>query len=176
MAHARSRRHLVTIDKEKSMNRKTLIAAALAAGSMVGIAHAVPAVVATPGTYSSAPQVYAYPGQTVIVQSGPPAPIYEATPNPRAGYIWTPGHYDWRDGRYVWMTGNWLESRPGYAWQAAHWEQRGDGSWVLVSGNWVQTSNVAYGQDQRYYRGERDRDGDGVRNRDDRYPDNPYRN
>jgi hypothetical protein len=158
------------------MNRKILIAAALAAGSLVGVAHAVPAVVATPGTYYSGPQVYGYPGQTVIVQSAPPAPVYEAVPSPRAGYIWTPGHYEWRDGRYVWMTGSWLESRPGYAWRPAHWEQRGDGSWLLVGGNWVQTDNYAYRQDQRSYRGDRDRDGDGVRNRDDRYPDNPYRN
>jgi hypothetical protein len=171
------RPHLVTIDKEKSMTRKTLLAAVLAAGSLVGVAHAVPAVVAGTGGYYPGPQVYSQPGQTVIVQQAPPPPMYEATPAQREGYVWTPGHYAWRDGRYVWLTGHWVDARPGYAWQAAHWEQRPDGSWFLVSGNWVRSDNIAYG-DRNYDRprGNWDRDGDGVRNRDDRHPDNPFRN
>ena len=163
------------------MNRKTLLAAALAAGSLMGfasVAQAVPAVVAgtVPGTgyYSNAPvygntPVYGYPGQNVIVQAAPPAPIYEAVPAPRQGYIWAPGHYAWDNGRYIWRGGEWMASRPGYAWQAAHWEQRGDGSWYLVGGNWVTTDNVAVYENSR--RGPwGDRDGDGVINRDDRYP------
>jgi hypothetical protein len=174
------------------MNRKTLLAAALAAGSLMGVAsvaQAVPAVVA--GTYASpapvyvnpapvyvnpAPvynypaQVYSYPSQpAVVVQAAPPAPIYENVPAPREGYIWAPGHYDWRGGRYTWIQGGWIESRPGYAWQAAHWEQRSDGSWVLVQGNWVQTQNLAAREPWG------DRDGDGVINRDDRAPRNPNR-
>jgi hypothetical protein len=179
MPFPRARPHLVTIDKEKSMTHKTLIAAVLAAGSLVGVAHAVPAVVANTGTYYPGTQVYGQPGQTVIVQQAPPAPLIEATPGARDGYVWTPGHYEWRDGRYVWMTGHWIDARPGYAWQPAHWQQRSDGSWLLVGGTWVQTNNYAYGRDDHRYdgaRGNRDRDGDGVRNRDDRYPDNPYRN
>jgi hypothetical protein len=161
------------------MKHKTLLAAALAAGSLVGLAsaQAEPAVVATPGTYYSGPQVYSYPNQpyaypgqpAVVAQSAPPAPIYESVPSPREGYIWAPGHYEWRGGQYTWIQGGWLNSRPGYAWQAAHWEQRSDGSWVLVQGNWVQTDNVA----ARGAWG--DRDGDGVINRDDRFPRNPNR-
>ena len=170
------------------MNRKTLLAAALAAGSLMGIAsvaQATPAVVAgtVPG-YAGAPgygypgaptysypgtPVYGYPGQQVIVQAAPPAPIYEAMPAPREGYVWAPGHYGWENGRYMWHSGEWIASRPGYAWQAAHWEQRNDGSWFLVGGNWVRSDNVATYEDGR--RGPYgDRDGDGVINRDDRYP------
>lgn len=172
------------------MNRKTLIAAALAAGSLMGVAtvaQAVPAVVATPGTYATAPIVYGTPGQTVVLQTAPPAPIYEAVPAPREGYIWTPGHYVWQNGRYVWMGGQWMASRPGFAWQAAHWEQRGDGSWVLVSGHWVPADRVAY--ERRMERGpngdmdhdgirnadDDDRDGDGIANWRDDYPGNPNR-
>jgi hypothetical protein len=173
------------------MNRKSLLAAALAAGSLMGIAsvaQAVPAVVAPSGTYYSGPQgqvytypnqpyqtypnqVYTYPSQpAVVVQAAPPAPIYEAVPAPREGSIWAPGHYEWRNGRYTWIQGGWIDARPGYAWQAAHWEQRSDGSWVLVQGSWVQTDSVAT-------RGPwGDRDGDGVVNRDDRFPRNPNRN
>jgi hypothetical protein len=172
------------------MNRKTLLAAALAAGSLMGmasVAQAEPAVVAGTTPYGSTPYygnqpyyggtpVYGYPGQTVMVQPAPPAPIYEAVPAPREGYIWAPGHYAWDNGRYAWRGGEWVASRPGYAWQAAHWQQRSDGSWYLVGGTWVGTDNYASYENQRGAWGDRDRDGDGVRNRDDRFPNDPYRN
>jgi hypothetical protein len=170
------------------MQRKTLAAALLATGALMGVAsvaQAVPAVVATPGTYysySTTPPVYAYPNQpTIIVQSAPPAPVYEAMPAPRAGYIWAPGHYVWRDGRYLWNGGHWVASRPGYAWQAAHWEQRGDGSWFLVGGNWVPAGNMAWQRSRPYgdmdrdgvpNRYDGDRDGDGVPNNYDMHPRN----
>src|SRR4051794_40913665 len=118
------------------MTRKTLLAAALAAGSLMGVvsvAQAIPAVVATPGTYYGGPQVYNpgpqvyYPGQSVIVQTAPPAPLYEAVPAPREGYVWAPGHFEWRNGQYAWVSGEWMMSRPGFAWHAPRWEQRGDG-------------------------------------------------
>jgi hypothetical protein len=151
------------------MHRKTLIAATLAAGTLMGLgtaAQAVPAVVA---------------GTSVYVQPAPPAPMYEAVPAPRAGYVWTPGHYQWRGDRYEWTTGNWLETRPGWAWQEAHWQQRPDGSWYLVGGQWLRQDNYssydARMQERRWRaQHDRDRDGDGVPNRYDAYPDDPYRN
>ena len=153
------------------MNHKTLIAATLAATALMGLgtsAQATPAVVAGT-TY----------GPTVYVQPAPPAPIYEVAPGPRAGYIWTPGHYEWRGDRYEWTTGRWLETRPGWAWQEARWQQRPDGSWFLAGGQWVRPDSYST-HDERRMREERyanrDRDGDGIRNRDDAYPDNPYRN
>ncbi|MBC5783611.1 YXWGXW repeat-containing protein [Ramlibacter sp. USB13] len=180
------------------MKHKTLIAAALAASAFagLGVAQAAPAVVAGTTPYgnsgsvpyygggtapyygSTAPyygntQVYTYPSNTVVVQGAPPAPIYESVPASREGYIWAPGHYVWENGRYHWRGGEWMASRPGYAWQAARWEQRSDGSWYLVGGTWVRTDNVAYGDNRRGPYG--DRDGDGVINRDDNYPRNPNR-
>ena len=187
------------------MKRKTLLAAALAGSSLLGlagIAQAAPAVVAgtTPyysnngsvpyygnngpvpypgngGTvpyYGNNTQVYTYPAQTaVVVQGPPPAPIYETVPGSREGYIWAPGHYVWEGGRYRWHGGEWMAARPGYAWQAAHWEQRGDGSWTLVGGTWVRSDNLAYDSGRRGAFG--DRDGDGVINRDDNFPRDPYR-
>ena len=171
------------------MNSKILIAAALAAGSLAGVAQATPAVVAGTGYapaygpatapapapyYGTTTRVYEYSTPAVVVQAPPPAPIYEAVPAPREGYIWAPGHYAWDNGRYEWRHGEWMPSRPGYAWQAAHWEQRGDGSWYLVGGTWVRSDNYAgYERDRRGPYG--DRDGDGVVNRDDRYPHNPNR-
>jgi hypothetical protein len=175
------------------MKHKTLIAAALAAGALAGgIAQATPAVVAgatpyynngnngtvpyygntQPAPYYGNTQVYGYSTPGVLVQGPPPAPIYEAIPATREGYIWTPGHYVWDNGRYTWRGGEWMASREGYAWQAAHWEQRSDGSWYLLGGTWVRTDNYAFNE-RRGPRG--DRDGDGVINRDDRFPGNPNR-
>jgi len=169
------------------MKHRTLIAAALAAGALVGgIAQAAPAVVAGttpyanngvvpnygPGPFSGVMTPgYAYQ-EPVYVQAPPPAPIYEAVPSSRAGYIWAPGHYVWDNGRYVWRGGEWMAARQGYGWQAAQWQQRPDGSWYLVGGNWVRSDNYA-NSDRRGGWG--DRDGDGVINRDDRYPGNPNR-
>jgi hypothetical protein len=178
------------------MNRKTLLAAALAAGSLMGVAtvaQAVPAVVANTGTYypgttvypgqpnttvygypGQPGTVYGYPGQAVMVQPAPPAPIYEAVPAPREGYVWTPGHYEWRNGQYVWMSREWMTARPGYAWRGGHWEQRNDGSWQFVAGHWMRSDDFAYNDEAR--RGPfGDRDRDGVINRDDRYPRDPSR-
>jgi hypothetical protein len=164
------------------MKCKTLLAAALAAGSLAGLAgmaQAAPAVVAgaTPygGTtpYYGHQQVYTHPSTAIVVQGPPPAPIYETVPGAREGYIWSPGHYVWEAGRYHWRPGEWMAARPGYAWQAAHWEQRSDGSWYLVGGTWVRSDNVAYDDGRRGPWG--DRDGDGVVNRDDRFPRNPNR-
>ena len=169
------------------MKSKSLVAAALAAGSLMGmasVAHAVPAVVAgtTPYTtntpyYGGTPAYGPAPvyGSTVVVQAPPPAPIYEAVPASREGYIWAPGHYVWDNGRYTWRGGQWMAARPGYAWQAAHWEQRTDGSWYLVGGTWIRTDNVASYDNGRRAWQYRDPDRDGVINRDDRYPRDPGR-
>lgn len=166
------------------MQRPTLLALALAAGSLMGLASVAnatpavvagasvgvaPAVVATPGTYSSGTTIVAPANASIIVSEAPPAPLVEAMPAPREGYVWAPGHYEWHHGRYIWMAGNWMEARPGYAWRSAHWVQHPDGSWTLVAGHWVSENHVArngpYG----------DRDRDGVPNRYDAHPNNPYR-
>lgn len=169
------------------MNRKTLLTAALAAGSLMGVvsvAQAVPAVVAPSGTYYPGTTVYpgqpnatvySYPGQTVIVQPAPPAPLYEAVPAPREGYVWAPGHYEWRNGQYVWIGGEWMTAREGFAWRAGHWEQRNDGTWQFVAGRWMRSDDYAYYNRSARGHPYRDRDGDGVINRDDRYPRDPSR-
>ncbi len=94
---------------------------------------------------------------SVGVQVGtPPPPLrYERVPAPRRGYVWAPGHWEWRGNRHVWTNGVWLRERRGYAYRAPQWEQR-DGRWAYNAGRW-------------------DRDGDGVPNRADRRPNDPYR-
>ncbi len=103
----------------------------------------------------------------VSVQVGPPPPPrMERVPAQRPGYVWAPGHYEWRRGAYVWMGGHWVRARSGYAYAAPVWVQRG-GQWVYQPGRWDRDRGVR--------RHGRDRDGDGVRNRYDRHPNNPYR-
>ena len=92
----------------------------------------------------------------VTIQVAPPPPRFERVPPPRRGFVWAPGHYEWRGGRHVWVGGYWVRARPGYAYRAPAWRQDG-GRWVYSAGRW-------------------DRDGDGVPNRYDRRPNNPYRN
>jgi hypothetical protein len=108
---------------------------------------------------------------TVVIQSGsphygpapvqvqyhraPPPPRHEAVPRPRRGMAWVPGHWEWRGHRHVWMQGHWVKARPGYHYREPRWVEHG-GRWNMQPGGW-------------------DRDGDGVPNRYDRRPDNPYR-
>lgn len=160
------------------MNRKTSLAAGIAAFSLMGLA----------GTAQAVPAVVAPSPQVIVVQSAPPPPIAEAVPGPRDGFVWTPGHYELRNGSYVWHTGRWIEDRPGWVWQEARWQQRPDGSWVLAGGHWARGDTVARYDASRHggangdldgdgvlNRDDRDRDGDGVLNWDDARPRNPLR-
>ena len=139
------------------MIRKSLLAAALAGTAALGLvstAQAERAVVASTLLPSH------------IVLQAPPPPVFENVPAPRDGWVWAPGHYEWRGGQYVWTSGRWVEDRPGWAWQEARWLQRPDGSWYLVSGQWVRDTVAS--DDRRGRRGPNgDLDGDGVRNADD---------
>ena len=94
----------------------------------------------------------------VYVQVAPPPLRVEPVPAARRGYVWVPGYWEWRHRRHVWVPGTWVASRRGYAYVSPTWHQR-DGRWYFERGRWN--------------RG--DRDGDGVPNRYDRRPDNPYR-
>ncbi len=99
--------------------------------------------------------------EIIIVREAPPAPRVERMPNARRGHVWVPGHWDWRGKRYVWIKGKYVRDRRGYTYDAPSWEER-DGRWYRTGGAWR--------------RGNRDNDGDGVRNRDDARPNNPNRN
>lgn len=97
--------------------------------------------------------------EVVVVRQAPPALRQERTPDPRHGYTWVAGHWEWKHNRHQWVRGTWLRDRRGYVYNQPTWAER-DGKWEMSRGNWR--------------RG--DRDGDGVRNRDDSHPNNPNRN
>ena len=86
----------------------------------------------------------------------PPPPLrHEVFPAPRHGYIWVAGYWDWRGRHHRWIAGHWLRERVGYRYHPHRWDQRED-VWYASPGRW-------------------DRDGDGIPDRYDRHPNNPYR-
>lgn len=126
----------------------------------------------------------------------PPPPRYERMPRPRDGYVWSPGHWEWRGNRHEWISGIWIEDRPGYVYAQPAWYQR-DGRWIMEPSRWASrgrdhdrdgiADRVArhdhipdrYDHDRDNdgvpNRRDADRDGDGVRNDRDRRPDDPRR-
>jgi hypothetical protein len=122
------------------------------------------------GTFGSvaAPAAMA---DTIIVREAPPPPRSERIPQARRGYVWAPGHWEYRHGRYVWTRGTWLRERHGYAYNAPTWVER-DGRWVMERGGWRRGDRDGDGIRNGH---DRDRDGDGVPNRMDSRPNNPNR-
>ena len=98
-----------------------------------------------------------------FVNVAPPAPVYEVVPAPRVGWVWAPGFWEWRHGRHVWVAGHWVRERRGYIYTP--------GAWVLRDGHY-------YWHQPRWERNPHhrmhDRDHDGVPDRYDRAPHNPY--
>lgn len=91
----------------------------------------------------------------VVINVPPPPLRHELLPPPRRGYVWVPGYWDWRGRRHVWVAGAWLRERRGYHYRPHTWIER-NGGWYMDRGRW-------------------DRDGDGIPDRYDRHPSNPYR-
>lgn len=109
----------------------------------------------------------------VVTRVAPPPMREERMPGPRPGWEWAPGHWQWRHGQYVWVDGRWMRERRGMHWVADRWERRPNGRWELVAGHWERGGRDF---DRRMGGpGMRDRDHDGVPNRYDEHPDNPYR-
>ena len=137
------------------MARNAFIAALSVALLSLGAATAAQAQTRATVVVQHGPQPY-YGAAPAPVQYGAPPPArYEATPRPRRGQVWVPGHWEARGHRHVWLAGHWEKARPGYHYREPRWVENG-GRWKQRRGGW-------------------DRDGDGVANRHDRRPDNPWR-
>ena len=108
------------------------------------------------GTIAAPPAISA----VVVVRQAPPEPRSERVPAARRGYVWAPGHWEWKHNKHVWQKGHWVRERRGYVYREPVWEER-NGRWTMQRGGWDRTR--------------RDRDGDGVPNRVDDRPNNPNR-
>ena len=96
---------------------------------------------------------------------------YEAVPRASAGYVWSPGYWDWQLNRHVWVRGSWKRSRPGYVYAQPHWVNNG-GQWRFQQGAWARGDLDHDGVPNR---ADRDRDGDGIPNQADPSPNHAGR-
>jgi len=140
------------------MIKKTLLGAIVAAGSLMSLAPT-----AANAQYTA-----------IVSTQPPPAPLHEIVPPPRHGYVWAPGHHEYRGNQYVWVQGHWMPARTGFEYREPRWVQRGNGEWALVGGNWERRGpNGDRDHDGIANRYDRDRDGDGVPNAYDNRPNRP---
>lgn len=91
-------------------------------------------------TFAAAAGLAPIPGQAasnvdIQLNFGPPPPRYEVVPAPRAGYVWTPGYWDYDRHQHTWRGGHWERERHGQHWVNGGWEER-DGRWHLHRGHW----------------------------------------
>jgi hypothetical protein len=91
-----------------------------------------------------------------FVNVAPPAPVVEYVPAARPGWGWVPGYWEWRRHRHVWVGGHWERARAGHYYAPARWIRQGE-RWGYYRGGW-----------------RRDSDRDGVPDRADARPFNPY--
>jgi len=54
---------------------------------------------------------------------------------PRDGYIWAAGYWEWRGRSYHWVSGTYLLEHRGAHWVADRWEPVGP-HWQHVAGHW----------------------------------------
>jgi hypothetical protein len=94
----------------------------------------------------------------VYFNAPPPPARVEVVPEPRRGQVWVPGYWDLKGSHHVWRAGHFERERRGYTYNAPRWVER-DNRWQLERGRWARGDN----------------DGDGVRNGQDRAPNNPAR-
>ena len=115
-----------------------------------------PVQAAQPGVVVVQPNQPVYGQGRPVYLPAPPPPRREAKPRARRGQVWVAGHWQWQGRRHVWAPGHWVQARPGHRYRQPQWVQQRNGQWKMRGGGW-------------------DRDRDGVPNRHDRRPDNPYR-
>ena len=143
----------------------------------IAITSLAAAAVFSTATVALAPVPPAAAQVSVTFGSPPPAPVYEAVPAPRAGYLWAPGHYRLVNDRYVWSPGHWEAVRAGYRYVPDAWERVVSGGreqWRYVPSRWDRDGNGVPDKYERH--SERgawgDRDHDGIPNAVDPYNNN----
>src|SRR5688572_4107085 len=103
---------------ENTMIKPTLYACALLAISSAAFAPA-----------SALAQV----DVSLVIGNAPPPPRFESIPQPRRGYVWVPGYWNWNGHRHVWTAGHWEPERHGYQYRPSTWVRESSG-WRMEPG------------------------------------------
>lgn len=115
----------------------------------------------------------AFAAVDVYINVPPPELRHEVVPSARAGYVWAPGYWNWRNNRHVWTKGHWERERRGFYYHPNRWTER-DGRWLNERSRWDRNRPMGdRDRDGVPNARDRDRDGDGIPNRIDRAPNNP---
>lgn len=69
------------------------------------------------------------------VDTAPPPPRATIVVQPRAGYVWIEGNWQYERGRWVWHEGYWVRERAGQIWVPGAWIQVG-ARWHWREGRW----------------------------------------
>jgi WXXGXW repeat (2 copies) len=72
----------------------------------------------------------------VVVINDPP-PVRYVEVQPRRGYLFVQGRWDWRGNQWVWIDGHWERERPNYAYRPGRWQRHPRRGHVWIEGNWV---------------------------------------
>ncbi|WP_229506955.1 YXWGXW repeat-containing protein [Pseudoduganella rivuli] len=72
----------------------------------------------------------------LVIGNAPPPPRFESIPQPRRGYVWVPGYWNWNGHRHVWTSGHWEPERLGYQYRPSTWVREADG-WRMEPGTWI---------------------------------------
>lgn len=69
------------------------------------------------------------------IDVGAPPALKEERFDPRSGFVFVRGHWDWDNNEWKWFPGRWERERHGKRWRDVRWEQR-NGEWNQIDGDW----------------------------------------
>jgi len=117
------------------MRRLMLISAIVLASALGGCLVAPVAYQPAPAPAAPPPEQYD-PEADQVSEPPPPIPVYEQPACPVAGYIWTPGLWEWGPAGYFWVPGTWIEPPAvGLLWTPGYWGLAG-AVYVFHRGYW----------------------------------------
>ncbi len=93
----------------------------------------------------------------IYINIGPPERRVERYEQ-RAGYLWVPGAWEYKNSKHEWRAGRHVAERKGYRYAPDRWVNHDNDQWTFQRGGW-----------------NRDSDGDGTPDRLDNSPNNPRR-
>ena len=89
------------------------------------------------GAYTAPLLSFAQPAELRIYVETAPPPPKESTPpmSSKAGYVWSPGYWNWSGTTFVWNEGDWVKVEPSKKWVGPTWTQEGN-KWYFTPGHW----------------------------------------